>query len=118
MKNYFKESEFVCKCGCGFNNVNQQLKDDLNIAREIAQIPFIITSASRCEVHNKNSGGLRSSSHLTGHAVDIKADSSADRFKILQALITAGFTRIGIAKTFIHVDDDKSKPAQVAWLYR
>ena len=28
-----------------------------------------------------------------------------------------GFNRIGIADTFIHVDDDKDKSQQVIWTY-
>ncbi|MEQ3658617.1 MAG: D-Ala-D-Ala carboxypeptidase family metallohydrolase [Glaciecola sp.] len=118
MKTHFKSSEFECKCGCGLNNVNGELIEDLNIARGIAGIPFVITSGSRCEVHNKNSGGSRTSSHMGGYAVDIKAESNIERFKILESLIVAGFQRIGIAKHFIHVDNDPHKPAQVAWLYR
>ena len=37
--------------------------------------------------------------------------------KIVQALLTAGFTRIGIASTFIHADDDPSKPQNLIWTY-
>lgn len=118
MKTFFKSSEFACKCGCGLNNVNGELIEDLNIARGIADTPFIITSGSRCDLHNKNSGGSRTSSHMLGYAVDIKADSSLERFKILESLILAGFKRIGIAKSFIHVDNDPHKPSQIAWLYR
>jgi hypothetical protein len=29
----------------------------------------------------------------------------------------AGFNRIGISSTFIHVDNDPSKPEDVIWLY-
>jgi hypothetical protein len=35
---------------------------------------------------------------------------------LLPALIHAGFTRIGIAKTFIHADVDDKKPNAI-WLY-
>lgn len=118
MNNYFSQSEFECKCGCGLNNVCNSLIDDLNTAREIATVPFVITSGSRCETHNKKVGGLRSSSHLKGLAADIKADNSPVRLKILQGLILAGFDRIGIHKTFIHVDVDRTNPSQVLWLYK
>ena len=117
MKNHFKHSEFECKCGCGLNNINGELLEDLNVARSIADTPFIITSGARCAVHNKNVGGLANSSHLTGHAVDIRADDSQERSLILEGLVLAGFKRIGISKHFIHVDNDPSKPNQVAWLY-
>jgi hypothetical protein len=33
------------------------------------------------------------------------------------ALIASGFTRIGIADTFIHVDNDPVKTPAVVWLY-
>lgn len=89
----------------------------LNDAREKANIPFVITSGFRCETHNKNEGGSETSSHPEGFAVDIKAKNSQERFKILEALILAGFTRIGIAKTFIHVDVDPNKPNQMVWVY-
>lgn len=117
MKSYFKNSEFECKCGCGKNNINGELLEDLNIARVIAGVPFIITSGTRCATHNKREGGLPNSSHVTGHAVDIRADDSRERFMVLMGLISAGFQRIGISKHFIHVDNDTTKPPQVAWLY-
>jgi hypothetical protein len=37
--------------------------------------------------------------------------------QIVRGLLDAGFTRIGIAKTFIHADDDAESPQQVMWLY-
>jgi len=35
----------------------------------------------------------------------------------VNALLKAGFTRIGIASSFVHVDCDPTKPAQVIWTY-
>ena len=90
----------------------------LNDARRLAQIPFVITSGVRCHAHNKKVNGLPSSAHLSGKAVDIKADNSRARFKIIEALTIAGFTRIGIAKNFIHVDVDETKPKDAIWIYR
>jgi len=92
--------------------------EDLNIARHLANTPFIINSGVRCPAHNKRVGGLPSSSHQLGLAVDIKANDSESRFKIMQGLIQVGFTRIGIHKTFIHVDIDRTKPVNLIWLYR
>ena len=117
MKSYFSHSEFECKCGCGKNNIDGALVEDLNIARTIAGIPFIVTSGCRCGAHNKRSGGLPNSAHVSGNAVDLRADDSQERFNILMGLISAGFTRIGISKHFVHVDNDRSKPKKVAWLY-
>lgn len=85
-------------------------------AREMAQIPFIINSAFRTEQYNKFVGGLPSSSHLKGYAVDISAINSRQRFVIVKSLLDAGFPRIGIYPTFVHVDNDPHKPGPVIYL--
>ena len=109
MTKYFKEID------CG--NMNQEFLLKLDRAREVAQIPFKINSAYRTPEHNAKIGGKPNSSHLKGLAVDISVTDSRQRFIVLQSLIQAGFKRIGVAKTFIHVDDDKDKDAEVVWLY-
>ena len=88
----------------------------LDEARAIADRPFKITSGYRSPAHNQYVGGRIGSSHLKGCAADIAVNNSADRIAIVQGLIKAGFTRIGIAKTFIHVDLDKNKQSAI-WLY-
>lgn len=89
----------------------------LDEARAIAGVPFKITSGYRSEKHNATVGGRVGSSHLKGVAVDIRCNNSADRTKIINALVKVGLgRRLGIAKTFLHTDDDKDKPAAI-WLY-
>ncbi len=89
----------------------------LDEARAIAGVPFKITSGYRSKKHNATVGGRVGSSHLKGVAVDIHCNNSADRTKIINALVKVGLgRRMGIAKTFIHTDDDKDKPAAI-WLY-
>ena len=117
MKNYFKETETECNCGCGSNNISKVLMKRLNTAREKAGVPFSITSGVRCAEWNEHEGGSETSSHLNGYAVDISVTSSHNRERILNGLISAGFTRIGIANTFIHVDVDPNKAPNVCWLY-
>jgi len=109
MSKYFKEIED--------GNMDLDFLAKLDKAREIADIPFKINSAFRTPEHNAKVGGKPNSSHLRGLAVDISAADSRTRFIILGALIKAGFNRIGIAKTFIHVDDDQEKSGKVVWVY-
>ena len=109
--------EYDCKCGCGKNNVKQEVIDRTLIARDLAGVAFNITSGCRCETHNANEGGSDTSSHLPGEAEDIECDNSRNRFKMIKALIEAGFNRIGIGKGFIHADIDRSKAPAVVWLY-
>jgi len=88
----------------------------LDEAREFAGIPFVINSAYRSPNHPLSVKNP-SSSHIKGLAVDIKANDNATRFKIVEALISVGFTRIGIADTFIHVDLDFDKRQNIIWTY-
>lgn len=114
---FFSLSEFDCPSldGSGVN-MDSQFLTKLEQAREIAGIPFKITSGYRTKEHNAEVGGVPNSSHLIGVAADIAVSSGADRYIILNALIKAGFKRIGIAKTFIHCDTDDSKSNSV-WTY-
>ena len=90
----------------------------LDEARHIAGVPFKITSGYRSPRHNQLIGGRPGSSHLKGVAVDIACDNSATRAQILNGLYAAGLgRRIGIGKTFIHVDMDIDKPSAI-WLYK
>ncbi len=114
--NFFEEHEFECSC-CGIVIISKKLVLMLDLARELSETAFVITSGYRCKKHNKEVGGVRSSSHLKGFAVDIAVPDNITRLKILRGLIIAGFRRIGIGKDFIHVDIDPTKPNNI-WLYK
>ena len=118
MTNYFIRKELECRC-CGVCLIAEELVEKLNQAREIAGIPFIITSGYRCAKHNEEVGGVAESSHTKGLAVDIAFKNSNQCFKIVRALYDAGFRRIGInfAKSFVHCDVDGSKPQDVLFKY-
>ena len=115
-KNYFTMEEEWCPC-CQSGGLLPDFRDKLNKARELAGIPFVLNSAFRCTEHNKDVGGSCTSSHLVGCAVDIRCTNSRSRWLIIQALIAVGFNRIGIAKSFIHVDDDMTKEPNLIWEY-
>ena len=85
----------------------------LQEARTIADIPFVITSGYRTKQHNKKVGGVLNSAHMVGKAADIACHTSINRFRIVAALLEVKFTRIGIYPTYIHVDDDETKPSEV-----
>jgi zinc D-Ala-D-Ala carboxypeptidase len=108
MSKYFKKIEY---------NMDADFLAKLDKAREFANIPFPINSAYRNAEENAREGGKPNSSHLRGLAVDIRVNDSRTRYIVLNALISVGFNRIGIASSFIHVDDDKSKSDKVVWTY-
>lgn len=114
---YFTLDEFDCpSLPNSGKNMDSSFLAKLEQAREIAGIPFKITSGYRTKEHNAEVGGVPNSSHLIGVASDIAVFGGADRYIILSALIKAGFKRIGVAKTFIHCDTDSNKSNSV-WTY-
>jgi len=115
---YFPEHDFYkCIPSCSKSQMHPDTLQKLNKARHIAGIPFMLTSAFRSPSHEKLMNRPGTSSHTIGRAVDINCVTSDRRMKIVQALLNAGFTRIGIASTFIHADDDPSKPQNLIWTY-
>lgn len=122
LSNDFSRREFKCKCGCGIDNVSVPFINRLQLARTLAKIKFPITSGCRCPMHNKIEGGSCNSDHITTETIqcegaDVKCRNSNDRFKIIKAGVEAGFTRIGIARTFVHLGMSKENPQEVIWLY-
>jgi zinc D-Ala-D-Ala carboxypeptidase len=107
MSKYFKSIE---------ESMNADFLNKLDEAREYAGIPFVINSAYRGPTHLLSIKNP-TSSHIKGLAVDISVKDSNTRFKVLDALIAVGFTRIGIASSFIHVDLDFDKSQNVIWTY-
>lgn len=115
---YFKPEEFRCKCGCGKQEMMPSTMEKLDKARELAGVPFVITSGYRCVAHNDAVGGKSEGAHISGYAIDIEASTSPARLAIVKALLQVGFTRVGIANSFIHADDDPTKPQKVMWVYQ
>ena len=117
LKNFNWPTEFDSPDSPGSGaNMQQSTLVKLQKARDIARFPFKINSAYRTPEHNRKVGGTPDSAHTRGHAVDIQARTGMAKFKILQAVIKAGFNRIGIYRTFVHVDDDPTLPQDVIWL--
>lgn len=115
---HFTFSEFDSPDAPGSGeNMNTAFLEKLDMAREMAGVPFIITSGYRTVPRNLKVGGTPTSSHLKGIACDIACATSEKRWAIIDSLLAAGFTRVGISSRFIHVDDDPDKPRNVIWTY-
>jgi zinc D-Ala-D-Ala carboxypeptidase len=114
---HFTPKEFTCDGLNVFGEMDPELLQMLDNAREMAGVPFVITSSYRTLSHNAKVGGKIHSAHLKGMAVDIAAPNSEARYAMVGGLIKAGFRRIGIGKDFIHTDIDPEKPQGVFWMY-
>ena len=114
---YFKEEEFArCSPPCSMSQVSERLLYKLDAARELYGKPIIVNSAYRSVDYEKQHGRDGTSSHCLGEAVDVRCANSFDRLLLLIVFLCVGFRRIGIGKTFIHIDLDENKPSAV-WLY-
>jgi len=115
---YFDYAEFACKCGCGKNETDPVFVDMLDNARAFSGTPFIINSGYRCPLHNQ-AVGSHANNHPSGQAADIRCTEGPARMKIVEALIRAGFRRIGFHNKFIHADrmDQSHNKVQSFWPY-
>lgn len=119
-RSHFTDAELACKV-TGTGGIQEDLREKLEAARNIAGIPFIVTSGFR-SAENQNDLIARGKSELTsshpkGLAVDIRVKESDARFKVIDAALSAGINRIGVGKDFVHLDIDQDKPQNLIWLY-
>lgn len=121
---YFKLSEFDSpdEPGSGAKHMDYGFLKMLDAARHHSGVPYRITSGYRTQAHHDHltAQGYKTSStsaHLQGFAADIYARSNHARMMVIYGLVKAGFNRIGVGRTFIHVDDHPDKRPDVMWLY-
>jgi len=112
----FSKAEYACKCGCGKDDIKDELAIKVQQVRDILNRSIKINSGVRCPDHNISIGSTLTSSHIGGWAADLGYKGSMERYTLLSA-ITQVFDRVCIAKTFLHVDVDANKTAGAIWLY-
>jgi len=111
---YFKLSDFNCQ-ETGENEMDLDFIMSLDELREACGFPFIITSGYRSPRHSLEAKKSTPGQHAQGIAADIAVSGGAQRWTIVTKAIEQGFTGIGVAKTFIHVDRRSSPP--MLWTY-
>lgn len=107
----FKLSEFKCQCSyksCTHTLIDLEHLVELQKFRDESG-PIKITSAYRCERHNKAVGGSKNSQHLLGTATDIQVSNMspkevADTFEYINGL--------GVYNTFVHIDSRELEVGQ------
>ena len=118
----FRKSEFRCPCKkCRGKKV---LVDDLllfkleMIRMDLGNRPMIITSGNRCSEENKRIGGFPNSPHIPrpkGKGADTKI-KGVKPLDIGLAAERVGGLRIGIARTYCHLDVMPPSPSRF-WVY-
>lgn len=109
----FKVSEFSCKCGCGFDKIDQRIIDMAQIIRDALGVPIHVNSGCRCEEHNASPavGGVQGSFHTKGLAADLSCSLGAKKlFAVVADLKVRGklpdlhYAMLYIKKDFVHID--------------
>ena len=112
---YFQRSDFDCQ-----ETSENRMEDDfiakLDHLRAVLGWAMIVTSGYRslahsAEINKPNGGGY----HTKGIAADIKVSGGKQRHDIIKHAMALGFTGVGVAKTFIHLDTREDTP--VVWSY-
>lgn len=93
---YFKDNEI--------ENLKNHLVINLDIARERAGVPFIITSGFRTVEENIKVKGNGQSKHLTGEAVDLRILGGTQTARMIEALLSIPFFEVVVEKDHIHVE--------------
>ena len=107
---HFDDSEFECKCGCGFRNVHGKLLGLLEEIRSWYDQPITITSGCRCRKHNNSVGGSQNSQHMFGLAADFRV-TGVDARKVYADIDAKYPNTLGLGKYSgrVHVDTRSHK---------
>ena len=111
---YFKLSDFDCQ-ETGNNEMSEEFLEKLDDLRHECGFPFIITSGYRDPSHSIEARKAKAGTHARGIASDIRINNGNEAYDIIKNAQSMGFTGIGLAKSFIHVDIRKGMP--VIWSY-
>ena len=112
---HFKVEEFDCT-HTGKNEMDEAFLAKLDLLRSACGFSFTVTSGYRDATHpnecNKPNGG---GTHTKGIAADVYVSGGVQRRRIIEEALRLGFTGIGVAKSFVHVDTRNTVP--VIWVY-
>jgi len=112
---YFTLDEFACQ-ETGENEIKPEFVERLDALRDACGFPFTITSGYRSPRHSIESKKPNGpGQHASGIAADIAVTGGHQRFIIVNNAVQLGFTGIGVAKGFVHVDIRDTTP--MAWCY-
>ena len=115
MFKYFKISDFDCQ-ETGENEMSEGFIHALDQLRAACGFPFHVTSGYRSPTgHFIEKAKQTPGTHARGIAADIAVSGGRQRMQIVQHATALGFTGVGVAKGFVHVDIRDAAP--VLWCY-
>lgn len=108
-----------CVPSCDESEIHPELLDKLRSMQALCGFRFTINSGFRPKYWELKHGRNGSSSHskCPGLAVDISTVDSHTRYKVVCSACAVGVPRIGIGKTFVHLDIDETKAHPIIFHY-
>jgi len=108
----FRSCDFDCRCGaCEITLIDSKLIHNLDrlqlFVNYFSGEALQITSAYRCEAHNRAVGGSKTSQHMAGKAIDIvNPFNKLKETDIREILFKLGFdyVEVNLDKNYIHMD--------------
>lgn len=105
---YFSRGEFACRCGkCG----GFPAEPDMDLVRKADAlrahlgVPIHVSSGVRCKTHNAAVGGVPNSRHLTGKAMDFRAEGFSAAQVLARVNLLGGIRyAYAIDGNFVHMD--------------
>jgi uncharacterized protein YcbK (DUF882 family) len=99
----FSKHEFDCKSS-GLNEMKHEFMTVLQKIREDLNAPMRITSGFRHITHPIEARkGHTNGEHTKGMCCDVACINGSERYRLITIALKHGVTRIGIAKTFLHL---------------
>lgn len=112
----FPKHELDCK-HTGLNEMKHEFMVVLQAIRN-EYGPMVITSGFRHSTHPIEARKMKPGEHTMGMCVDVRCNNGADRYRLITIALKHGITRIGIAKTFVHLGlGGPGLPNNVIWDY-
>jgi zinc D-Ala-D-Ala carboxypeptidase len=114
----FTKAEFECR-HTGQCHMKPEFMAKLQALRNEYGKPMTITSGYRHWTHPVEARkGHTTGEHTKGACADIACSNGGDRFTLVRLALKHGFTRIGIAKNFVHLGiGAPGLPNNVIWDY-
>ena len=115
----FDKAEFDCK-HTGGNEMKHEFMQVLQAVRAELGRPMSITSGYRHWTHPVEAKkGKTTGEHTMGTCADVACIDGRHRYELVTLALKHGITRIGIAKTFVHLGIGSGHlPIRVIWEYQ
>jgi zinc D-Ala-D-Ala carboxypeptidase len=105
---------------CSFSGRNEMKHEFMTVLQAIRNEygPMSISSGFRHSTHPIEAKKMRPGEHTFGMCADVRCNNGADRYRLITIALKHGITRIGIAKTFVHIGlGAPTVPNNVIWEY-